>query len=693
MQPCRGKQVTEATPLTYFLKELFPTASAELLRLFEGAAENAGLLRGDFFTIRDWLEIADYGDAESLAALVLALMLALEEGSLCVEASAESIARRLTDLVGADEAMVWSGRIVEDLAGDCFPRLIGVAATDNRPVVLHTMGQRRYLYFQKYLRAELEFHSLLQQRLETRVPAAAPPNLGALLHEVLTERPLVAGGRPLQLDREQLLAVGAALLRRLAIISGGPGTGKTSIVLTLLRCLVRCGYQPERIALAAPTGRAAQRLGDALRTGLDRLTGVTGDSPDQALRRINAGTLHQLLAYRPTRNMFGRHAENPIPADVVIVDEASMIGLALMAQLLQALEPGAKLILLGDKDQLPSIDAGAVLAGLVPDGRGTAFGPALAGQLNDCFPDLTLPVAESEQPLSDCVVLLQTNHRSQQQIREAAQAINRRDVEVIERLPLLTMPADAATEGWLDRAETAGGCWLLEQTLGTAGELRGFAQSWAEQAYFRSMLDGTALAELVRGTVLPETLDGPDTHSADALPRLFALLERFRLLTLVRDGPWGAVEINRFLDQLLRPRLDPGARGGLFAGAPVLIARNDPIRQLNNGDVGMALRRRDGELRVVFPRQGGFVAFAEEALPAHELGFALTVHKSQGSEYGNVLVVLPPEGGRRLLTKELIYTAITRAKSLAVLCGTREVLRLAISRQVVREAGMLQLLT
>jgi exodeoxyribonuclease V alpha subunit len=672
----------DPTPLTYFLKDLFPTASAELLRLLEGAAEDAGLLRGDYFTIRDWLEIADYGDAEGLAALLLVLMLALEEGSLCVEASVESIARRLTDLVGADDATRWARRILDDLAVDCFPRLIGTTPTDHRPVVLHTVGERRYLYFQKYLKAEIEFCRLFRQRLDTCVPATRPPNLDALLYEVLIERPLRAGGNQIKLDRDQLQAVGTALLRNLAIISGGPGTGKTSIVLTLLRCLVRCGYRPERIALAAPTGRAAQRLSDALRAGLDQLASPA----DEALRPLIAGTLHQLLMYRPSRNLFGRHAENPIAADVVIVDEVSMVGLSLMAQLVQALETGAKLILLGDKDQLPSVDAGAVLAGLVPDGRATGFTAALAGQLNGCFPDLTIPVAAIERPLCDCVVLLQTNHRSQQQIREAAQAINRREVEIIDRLPLLTLGDGIAPGVWWDNAEAAGGCWLLEQTLGTASELRGFVQSWAEQAYFRSALDGRALGELVCGTTLTEAVDG-----TDALRGLFALLERFRLLTLVRDGPWGSVEINRFLDQLLRPRLDPGARGGLFAGAPVLIVRNDPIRQLNNGDVGLALRRADGELRIVFPRQGGFVALAEESLPAHELGFALTVHKSQGSEYGNVLVVLPPEGGRRLLTKELVYTAITRAKWLAVLCGTREVLRLAISRQVVREAGMLQL--
>jgi exodeoxyribonuclease V alpha subunit len=676
--------MTEATPLTYFLKDLFPNSSPELLRLLESSAENAGLLRGDYFTIRDWLEIADYPAAEGLIALLLVLMLALEEGSLCVEASAESIARRLTDLVGADDAMAWAGRILADLAEHGFARLIGTRADDHRPVVLYTIGPRRYLYFQKHLKAELDCHRLLQQRFATSASDTQSEQLAAVLREVLVDRPLVAAGRPVQLDGEQRLAIGTALLRNLAIVSGGPGTGKTSIVLTLLRCLVRCGYAIERIALAAPTGRAAQRLGDALRAGLEQLPGaINAGSPDRLLREVRAGTLHQLLMYRPSRNVFARHAENPIPADVVIVDEVSMVGVVLMAQLLQALEPGAKLILLGDKDQLPSVEAGAVLAALVPDGRTTGFGLEPAKQLSACLPEVTVPLADGERPLRDCLVLLKTNHRSQREIREAAEAINRQDAEVIERLPILTF-ADGGPRGvWWDRVESTGGCWVLEQKLATAGELRGFLQTWADQAYFRSRQEGTSLSELLRSAPLR---DGPAANFG----RLFTLLERFRLLTLVREGPWGAVEINRCLDQLLRPRLDPAARGGLFAGAPVLVTRNDPIRQLNNGDVGLALRDTRGALRVVFARQGSYVVLPEESLPAHESGFALTVHKSQGSEYGNVLIVLPPEGGRRLLTKELLYTAITRARSLAVLCGTREVLKYAIGRHIVREAGMLQ---
>jgi len=172
-----------------------------------------------------------------------------------------------------------------------------------------------------------------------------------------------------------------------------------------------------------------------------------------------------------------------------------------------------------------------------------------------------------------------------------------------------------------------------------------------------------------------------------AFEQLFRLLGRGRLLTLVREGPWGCVDINRFLAEQLRPRWDRSGRS-LFAGAPVLITRNDHQRQLFNGDVGITLKTPGGGLRVIFARGDGYTALAPEALPAHELGFALTVHKSQGSEYGQVLLILPPEGGRRLLTKEILYTGITRAKQLAIVCSTREVLQYAISRKIERESGL-----
>jgi exodeoxyribonuclease V alpha subunit len=664
----------------HFLKELFPAAGTELMQLLQGAAENAFLVRSDFYTMRDWLEIAEYRDQDVPHAILLLMLVALEEGSLCIEIAEPALLPRLRDFVPEAEATAWARRIAEVIDRRGYPALIGTSPTDHKPVIAHTVGSKRFLYFQKFLRAELDFQHDLNQRLDQ--PAESPD---VPWPKIVSE---VLAGDSLRLDREQQLALASALLNNLAVISGGPGTGKTSIVLTLVRCLIRGGFAADRIALAAPTGRAAQRLTDSLRAGLERqLSSQDASAPDAKLRGLAARTLHQLLGYRPTRNVFSRHRENLIPADVVIVDEVSMVGLTLMAQLFQAIAPTTKLILLGDKDQLPSVEAGAVLAHLVPDGWSNGFHGARAQQLAAIFPDLDFPPAPSANPLQNRVVLLQTNHRSEQQIRAAAQAINRQDASVADRLPVLTFSTDVPIETRWQNLETQGGCWLLEQALGTANELRGFLQHWAEQAYFRSRLDGATLADLIDGIELD---DRAEHNTPKQFQQLFRLLDRFRLLTLVRESAWGCEEINSFLEALLRPRLDAGARSGLFAGAPVLITRNDSARGLFNGDVGITLRTRGGRLSVLFPRHDGVASFPAESLPAHELGFALTVHKSQGSEYANVMVVVPPKGGKRLLTKELIYTAITRAKALAVICSTKEVLKFAIGRRIVRDSGLLR---
>lgn len=657
----------------YFLKEIFPSAGADLLALLEGAIENGFLARNDFYTMRDWMQLADCPEEEVVPALLLLMFTALEEGSLCIELGEPALLARLADFVDAESAWTWATRIVSGIKAPGVKKLIGKSPGDSKPIVEYAANGRRFLYFQKYLRAELDFDRDLKERLNEapRLPVDAP----AILNEVLEKDPLRHGDRVLTLDSDQKLALGAALCNPLTIISGGPGTGKTSIVLTLLRCLVRSGIAVDRIALAAPTGRAAQRLTDSIRTGLAQLSA----NADTSLRDVTATTLHQLLGYRPTRNLFSRHRENPINADVVIIDEVSMVGLVLMSQLLQALPATTRLILLGDKDQLPSVDAGAVLGHLVPDGYANGFTPDLCETLATLFPKQAIPPAARSFLLEDRVVVLQTNHRSEGRIREAAQAINRQDAGIIERLPIASMAALASLE-------RDGGCRFVEQTHATPNEVRAFVCRWADHAYFHSSLNGTTLAKLVGQLRVEDVPSGEP-----GLVQLFALLDRFRLLTLVRESAWGSEEINRTLDQYLRPRLDGDERTRLFPGAPVLITRNDATRGLFNGDVGITLRHPRGGLRVVFARQDRVIAFPAESLPAHELGFALTVHKSQGSEYANVMLVLPPAGGKRLLTKEMIYTGITRAKSLALICSTKPVFKAAIERRIVRDSGVLRM--
>ena len=291
----------------------------------------------------------------------------------------------------------------------------------------------------------------------------------AAAQQVLIEAPLYINGRPLQLDRDQQVALGASLLRNFVIISGGPGTGKTALVFTLVRCLLRCGFTPERIALAVPTGRAAQRLTDALHNDLGKLGKPSDDlSPDSLLEHVSAHTLHHLLRYHPARGIFRHHAENPLPADVVIVDEVSMVGVVLMAKLFQALLPQTKLILLGDKDQLPAVDAGAVFASLVDQGGKLLVSTGLSAQIGKLWPGLKLPFAAPPHPLRDVVVLLRENYRSEPRIREAAEALNRQEIETVDLLPAVAMQKDVS----FAKLEEQGGCWLLDQGEGGIREWR-----------------------------------------------------------------------------------------------------------------------------------------------------------------------------------------------------------------------------
>lgn len=649
-----------ASEQTDDLRELFPAASEDVVRLFAAAAENANLVLADFQTIRDVLELSGDDGAESLHVLLLILHLALEEGSLCVEATLPSLARRLTDLVGDQVATSWAERILAELDHAEFPAFISQDVRDYRPVILRRCGDRRFLYFQKYLHHETIFQEVLEKRLAQKPAAVDRETIGCVLQEVLQERPLRVDGKSLHLDAGQMLALETALTNNLAVISGGPGTGKTSIVLTLLRCLVRLGFAAERIALAAPTGRAAQRLGEAIHIGLSNLDNTEASS-DDALADIAAHTLHKLLRYNPERGAFGRHVENPIPADVVIIDEVSMVGLELMSHLLQALGPKARLILLGDKDQLPSVDAGAVLAKLVSRRESTS-----------------IPV-----------VVLEQNYRSQPHIQEVARAINLQDTGIVERLPVVNVIDTAEGIGLtpsLTELAKRGGCCFLPQQGTKVTELRHVLKEWAKNQYLATSDDANSYQNLVaRCGNLPITEEIP-AEDRDVIDQLFRLLGRARLLTLVREGPWGCEDINRFFEQALRPRGDRSGRT-LFAGAPVLITRNDHERQLFNGDVGVTVRASGGGLRVIFSHADGYTSFAPESLPAHELAFAMTVHKSQGSEYNQVLLILPPEGGRRLLTKEILYTGITRARQLAIVCASRDVLVHAISRKMERETG------
>ena len=671
---------TAPADLRAALRALPAGVSPELRALYAAALERANLSLADFATIRDLVELSGCAD-EDILALLLAQFLALEQGSLCLRLTREGLTHILGRVVEAESAATWAARIAQACwKPGAFAELLGRDGAV-APLIRVERAGGDLLYFQKYRRHELTLARGLRQRLAA--PAPQSKDLESVLREVLVEKPRLdsegADAAPSALSAEQQMALGLALTRNLTVISGGPGTGKTFLVFTLLRCLARMNFRPEDICLAAPTGRAARRIKDHLTAGLRHLR--TPVDLDAVLERIEARTLHGLLGYRPSDGTFRHHAFNPLRAQVVIVDEVSMVDVVLMARLLEALPLSSRLILLGDKDQLPSIDAGAVLSTLIPGADHAGVTPQTQARLKQLFPQL--PPLEVNPRSRDAVALLRENFRSQPHIRELATRINAGDLkaeDLLQPLPPFSMDT-AGRKVW--PSEGVQGCWRLVPRSAAASELHQAVEAWWRRHYLEPVAgENRSFVEQVRCFPTAAELERKGIVAA-----LLELLDAARILTAVRRGPFGCDGINQFLLQLLRTEMGAGRGATWFAGAPLMVIRNDPARDLFNGDVGLVLAEADGRLFAAFRRSGGPVMFGLDTLPALEGTFATTVHKGQGSEYRRVLIVLPPDERHALLSRELLYTAVTRAKEQVTLYGTSASLRNAIATTMQRERG------
>lgn len=448
---------------------------------------------------------------------------------------------------------------------------------------------------------------------------------------------------------DQMLAAATAAARHLAVISGGPGTGKTTTVARLLALwtgAALAGGDAPVIRLAAPTGKAAARmlesLGQAL-NALDLAEAVRAVMPTQA------STLHRLLGMGGQPGVVRHHAGNPLHVDLLVVDEASMIDLPMMAHLLAALPPHARLILLGDRDQLASVEAGAVLGdicSLLQQGRS----PAQAGWLQ-AQTGAVLPAQAAGAALRDGLCLLQKSWRfdARSGIGQLAAACNQGDAA---RLSAIWQQGftDISRVDWQEEAYLA----LLAQAV--AGY----------RPYLQAIRDGAAPAAV------------------------FKAFHGFQVLCALRDGAFGVEGLNaRILQQLIKAGLLQTGHDW-YAGRPVMITQNDHAIGLYNGDIGLCLPSAEegGRLRVWFEQSGGALrSWLPSRLPPHETVLAMTVHKSQGSEFDEVALVLP-DAPSPLLTRELVYTGITRAKRQLTLYTTPGLLAQAIRTRTERHSGL-----
>jgi exodeoxyribonuclease V alpha subunit len=442
----------------------------------------------------------------------------------------------------------------------------------------------------------------------------------------------------------QRTAAAVAVLRRFCVISGGPGTGKTTTVIRILALLLeQAAGRPLQIALAAPTGKAAARMQEAIRLTRDSLP------VSQEVREAIPGeamTIHRLLGFRPGSVRFRHDRENPLPVDVLVVDEASMVDLALMAKLVQALSPRGRLILLGDKDQLASVEAGAVLGDICGESLGfsAGFSRRLAGATG-----AGLGGEGDGPPIRDAIVELTRSYRFGETsgIGRLARHVNQGNGR--EALALL------------ERGDSEDVVWRPQESP------RDLAARLAEAAERLG-------AYLAAGT--PESaLEG---------------LDRLRILSAHRTGPFGVETLNRLIEDCLEARGVIRPRSPWYHGRPVLITANDYNLRLFNGDLGITLLdpEAEGKPRVFFRTpEGSIRRLPPTRLPEHETAYVTTVHKSQGSEADEVLLVLPNEL-TPVMTRELIYTGITRARSRVEIWGTGSVFEAAVARRVTRSSGL-----
>ena len=511
------------------------------------------------------------------------------------------------------------------------------------PLILDGDGR---LYLHRYF----DYEARLARRLAA---AARTPgeSLGAQARSLLAQ--LFAANAARLGDRPdwQKIATALALEQRLAIISGGPGTGKTTTVVNVLACAL--DRQPDcRIRLAAPTGKAAARMLEAVRRAAAQL-------PATLRERMPAEsfTVHRLLGASPRSGEFRHHAGNPLPVDLVVVDEASMLDLALATRLMESVPPEARIVLLGDKDQLAAVESGAVFSELSAD---PTLSPGCVARLSaaTAIPAARLVPAAPDKPspLHDSVVWLAENFRfaADSGIGRLAACVNAG--EPAAAIELLRSGADPALE-WVEDCEPGLQAASLQRIV---GGIAGYIEA--------------ARAD------------------ATGMEALFEALGRFRVLCAERDGPRGVEGVNRIVSQAFRRvldhPLDPGPRSEWFPGRPVMVLRNDYVLKLFNGDVGIVAPDGSNALMVYFPDGQGLRAVSPARLPEHETAFAMTVHKAQGSEFEHVLLMLPAQASR-VLTRELVYTAITRARSAVTLVAGAAQLETAIASPTRRYSGLL----
>ncbi len=598
-----------------------------------GAFNRAGVLAAADVHVARRLGSAGGEDDEAVLLAAALAVRALRAGSVCVEMAAVA---GTTGVEGVEPATVaalpwpqpprWLAAL-----GDSALVASGPGGPPDRPLRL-VDGM---LYLDRYWRQERLIADVVDRAADRTPPAVDEDRLRAAVGRLFPAA---------DADRQRLAAVVAAH-RWVSVLAGGPGTGKTTTVAKLLAVLEDQPGPSRRVALAAPTGKAAARLTEAVA----EVTGGLDEEDRDRLGPLKASTLHRLLGWKPgARGRFLHDRHHRLPFDVVVVDEASMVSLTLMSRLVEALRDDCRLVLVGDPDQLASVEAGAVLGDLVARESPATAAPVPALERLVARDLADLDAAERAAALGGGVVRLSHVHRFSGGIRDLADAVRAGDPAAV--LSVLAAAPAGVEHLDVDAASTT----RLEAVRADAVD--------AGLALVRAARAGDADAALAR-------------------------LDRHRLLCAHREGPYGVTRWGPAVEGWLQEAVEGyGREGRWYVGRPLLVTANDYPLRLFNGDTGVVVDV-DGVARAAFRRAGVVDLLPVGRLSDVQTVHAMSVHRSQGSQFDRVTLVLPPADSP-LLTRELLYTAITRAKEHVRIIGTGDALAAAVGRPIARASGL-----
>ncbi len=648
----------------------FQVTAQHLAHVFDGLNLNhervlshLSLDLGHVQLLRDCYQAWETAD-EQFWLVLLALVDAVNQGSLCLDLKQPSVQQKLQRL-GVEQvselmrSIDWSELHLQQTA------------------ILHC--ENDCLYFAKYRQLEQQLQGALERLLRDYAgPEFTAQQVAAAARQVTDELSFE------HIEARQVLAIVISLLQPFGIISGGPGTGKTTIMSSVLRALMLLGYRPEDVVLAAPTGRAANRMTESLHEVLSQHIKVVANT-DQGLMDLEAKTIHRLLGARAGWRGFQYGAHNLVNCKLLVVDEVSMVDAALMRQLLQAVPLDCRVILLGDQFQLPSVDSGAVLADLMPPvGTTDQYSESMCQNLAlalDGFACKSTLMAEltpvnTAHLLTDHVAVLTVSKRCQPDIAALSELVRQGRAEQMFESDLLQIAAEDFVE------QTVEGVYFMAADSDFKTWQRNYL-NWIKSHYFAQSTDFKALIKQLHG--FDET---QLTQYQTPLTQIFKLINSNRILTLVNESTVGSVQINEHITALMKQQLGVSGMQNRYHGSVIMLGQNNTTLGLFNGDVAILLASNNGQLRAVLPHQGGFISHSIHVLPRFTSAYAITVHKSQGSEFQHVLMPLPEDENHRLLTREIIYTGMTRAKQSVGIYAAPEALKMAVKRQTSRHSGL-----